>query len=45
MNWPHALPQPLTLRSENTFWLRSLKIRLLMSRVFGPAICVPTPSA
>src|SRR5690349_21441490 len=36
MNCPQVKPHWVTPRSENTFWFTSLKIRLLMYRVFGP---------
>src|SRR5262245_50330893 len=44
-NWPHCHENWVSRRDENTSWLPSLMIRLLMYRAFGPLTGRPMPSA
>src|SRR6185503_3033676 len=44
-NWPNCQAHWVTRRSENTFCVTSLKMRLLTYREFGPVTGAPMPSA
>src|SRR6478672_10223928 len=44
-NWPNCQVNWVSRRCENTSWLPSLMMRLLMYRAFGPLTGRPMPSA